>query len=239
MRIPLLLILLFACFQLSAQRLENIKAEPVGGGETVIITYDITGAPADQKFKVSVYSSHNNYSTPLSLVSGDVTEVTPGTGKRIVWNARSEMVEFTGDITFELRADPIVQALTVKTPSGVKKGKTATINYTGVNAGDNAKLELIRSGIVVNLIGTTNEPSKYSWHVPIDVDKGSDYQIRLTAGGRVVTSGNFAIKQKIKPIWIIIPAAVVTGVVVFLLVKPKKSSSKNNDLPTPPEPDDE
>jgi len=201
----------------------------------VIITYDLTGGQADQKYKVSVYGSHNNYSTPLSLVSGDVNEVTPGTGKRIEWNAKGEIVDYNGDITFELRADPIAAALSLKTPSGVKKGKVATISYQGVAPGESVKLELVKSGVVVNQVGVTSDPSKYTWTVPIDVDKGSDYQIRLTTGTRSTTSGSFSIKPKTKAWIYIVPAVVVTGVVVFLVTRPK---STEKDLPTPPEPTD-
>jgi len=231
MRRLLLLVLLFASFHLYAQRLENIRAEAINGGERVIITYDLTGPNADQKYKVAVFSSHNNYSTPLSQISGDVNDVTPGTGKRIEWNARGEMVEYTGDVTFELRADLIAVPLTVKAPSSAKLGKTVTINYSGIAPGENVKLDLIKGSVVVNQIGNTSDPSKYTWSVPFDVAKGSDYQIRLTSGTRTTTSGSFAIKPKIKRIYYIIPAAVVVvGVVVLVALKPK-----NDDLPTPPE----
>jgi hypothetical protein len=235
MRIPLLLVFILACFHLSAQRLENIRAEALNGGEKVIITYDLNGGSANQKFKVSVYSSHNNYSTPLSLVSGDITDVTPGPGKRIEWNAKSEMVEYSGDVTFELRADPVVAALAVRTPTGVKKGKTATINYEGVMSGESVKIELVRNGVAVNQVGTTSDPYKYSWSVPLDVEKGSDYQVRITAGSRTATSGSFAVKSKSKAWMYIVPAVVVTGVVVFLVTKPK-SGGGSKDLPTPPDP---
>lgn len=241
MRIPLLLVLFIASFQLSAQRLENIRAEAINGGEIVNITYDITGVPANQKFRISVYGSHNNYSTPLTQVSGDINDVTPGTNKKIVWNARGEMVEYNGDVTFELRADPIVASLAVKTPTGVKKGKTTTITYEGVAPGENVKLELVKSGVVVNQIGTTTDQFKYAWTVPADVDKASDYQVRLTAGSRTTTSGSFAIKPKSKAWMYIVPAVVVTGVVVFLVAKPKKGGGTNgdeNDLPLPPDPNE-
>jgi hypothetical protein len=230
----LLLVLLFATLQLSAQRLENIRAEAVNGGERVIITYDISGA-SGKKYRVTVYSSHNNFSTPLSMVSGDVNEVTAGTGKRIEWNARGEMVEYSGDITFELRADPVAAALAVKTPSGVKKGKTATISFEGTNPGENVRLDLIKSGVVVNQIGNTSDAGRYVWTVPSDVEKGSDYQVRLTAGARTATSGSFNIKSKTSPLVYIIPGVVVVGAVVFLVTKGKDKGSE--DLPTPPDPE--
>jgi len=234
MRITLLLFLTFASFHLFAQRLENIRAEALNGGERVIITYDLNGGSANQKFKVTVYSSHNNYSAPLTLVSGDVSDVTPGPGKRIEWNAKNEIVEYSGDVTFELRADPIIAGLVVRTPTGVKRGKPTTINYEGVAPGESVKIELVRNGVAVNQVGTTSDPSKYSWTVPLDVEKGSDYQMRVTAGSRTATSGSFAVKSKSKAWMYIVPAVVVTGVVVFLVTKPKSSGAK--DLPTPPDP---
>lgn len=240
MRIPLLLVLCFISFQVLAQRLENIRAEAVNGGERVIITYDLTGASSDQKYNVSVYSSHNNYSTSLAQLSGDIHDVTPGKNKRIEWNARGEMVEYNGDITFELRADAIAVPLTVKTPTGVKKGKSTTVTYSGVIPGESTKLELIKGGVVVSQIGSSNDPSKYTWSVPIDVEKAGDYQIKLTSGARTTTSGPFAIKAKSKTWMIVVPAVVVTGVIVFLVTKPKKSDGGttpgSKDLPTPPEP---
>lgn len=233
MRRPLLLVFLFASFHLYAQRLENIRAEAINGGERVVITYDLVGANPDQKYKVNVYSSHNNYSTSLSQVSGDLNDVTPGTGKRIEWNARGEMVEYSGDITFELRADPVSMPLTVRTPMGAKLGKNLTINYSGVAPGETVKLDLIKSGVVVNQVGTTTDPSKYTWSVPADVDKGSDYQIRLTSGTRTTTSGTFSVKSKIKPIWYLVPAGVVVvGVVVAVIA----GKDKSDELPSPPDP---
>lgn len=239
MRRPLLLVLIFATFQLSAQRLQNVRAEAVSGGERVVITYDITGASQGQKYRVTVYSSHNNYSTPLTQVTGDVNEVTAGTGKRIEWNAKGEMVEYSGDITFELRAEPVAPQqtqtpLSVNTPSGVKKGKTTSITYQGVASGENVRLELVKGGVVVNQIGNTTDPSRYNWTVPSDVPKGSDYQVRLTAGARAATSGPFTVKKKMSPLVYIIPGVVVVGVVVFLVTR----GDDSEDLPEPPDPNE-
>ena len=58
-----------------AQTVQNVRASL--DGNDVIIQYDLTGSQG-QKFKVELYSSSNNYSTPLRMVSGDIGEnVTP------------------------------------------------------------------------------------------------------------------------------------------------------------------
>ncbi|MEI9920291.1 MAG: Ser-Thr-rich GPI-anchored membrane family protein [Bacteroidota bacterium] len=235
MRIPLLLVLVLLCSHLFAQRLENIRAEAVNGGEQVIITYDISGASSDQKYSVRVYSSHNTYTAPLTQVTGDLNDVVPGTGKRIIWNAKAEMVEYSGDVTFELHADLIAAPLTVRQPGSMKKGKTVTINYSGVNPGESVKLDLVKAGVVVNQIGTTTDPYKYTWTVPADAEKGSDYQVRLTSGARTATSNPFSVKSKTKALVYIIPAAVVVGVVAFVATK-GGGGGGSKDLPTPPDP---
>ncbi len=232
MRIFLLAFFVLTACDTIAQRLENIRAEAINGGESVIITYDLTGGSSSSKYKVAIYSSHNNFATPLTQVTGDLNDVTPGNGKRIVWNTRNEISEYSGDITFELRADPILAPLSVKTPGGVKKGKSTTVAWEGTT-GESVRLELVKNGVVVNQIGTTNDLSKYIWNVPPDLEKGSGYQIRLTANGRSVNSDAFSVKNKVKPIYYIIPGAVVVGAAVFLATQGGGAGSK--DLPTPPD----
>ena len=67
-----------------AQSLEKVNAS--FDGDKVIITYNLSNPSPDEKFKVALYSSHDNYARPLSLVTGDVGEsVHSGTGNRVVW----------------------------------------------------------------------------------------------------------------------------------------------------------
>lgn len=135
MRRILLALLIFCAYQASGQRLENIRAEAIAGGDRVAITFDITGGQEGQKFRVSIYGSHNNFSAPLQLVSGDVGEITPGKNKRVEWNAKNELVEFNGNVTFEVRADgiaPVSTPLTNNDPpltpeKSKKKSKAAFI----------------------------------------------------------------------------------------------------------------
>lgn len=133
MRRLLLASLLFVSFQLVGQRLENIHAEPTANGERVAITFDITGAQEGQRFRVSVYGSHNNYSAPLQQLSGDVGEILGGRNKRIEWNAKGELGDYTGTVTFEIRADGIAPVSTPltnnnslpQTPAKTKKKSKA------------------------------------------------------------------------------------------------------------------
>ena len=68
-----------------SQSFENVKVTPNASG--IAITYDLKGN-GDETFMVAVFASHDNFSVPLKLVSGDVGKgVKPGVGKTISWNS--------------------------------------------------------------------------------------------------------------------------------------------------------
>ncbi|MFN8342916.1 MAG: hypothetical protein U0V64_14740 [Cyclobacteriaceae bacterium] len=56
-----------ACF---AQRIEHQQAE--ARNEQIIITYDLVTGKAGDKYRVHLYSSHNNFSFPVTRVSGNI-----------------------------------------------------------------------------------------------------------------------------------------------------------------------
>lgn len=221
-----------------AQRVENIKAEVLGDGEKVIITYDITGASEGQKFKVTLYSSHNNFAAPLSLVTGDVgrdRELPAGLGKRIEWSAKSELKEFVGDVTFEVRAE-LVATFFIDSPtvgSKFKKGKTLDITWKGGSQGESMRLDLMKGNTVVTQIASVQNNQRFSWVIPKSMEKGNDYQVRLTGDSGSAVSGNFGIKSKTPLMLKILPVVAVGGIAYLVLGGKDK---KESDLPKPPEP---
>ena len=105
----LLFTTIFACafLCLKAQKVENVRAS--SSGEQIIIIYDLTGTKADQRFKVNLYSSHNNFASPVQQVTGEVGDnIAAGKNKRIAWSAKDEIKDFKGSLTFEVRADLVV-----------------------------------------------------------------------------------------------------------------------------------
>jgi len=236
MRRRLLFPLLLLTFPLAAQRIENIKAEVFGEGEKVVITYDIAGAAQGQKFKVTVYGSHNNFAAPLTLVSGDVgrdREIPGGANKRVEWSAKSELKDFVGDVTFEVRAEMVAAAFVIQQPvmgSKFKKGKVADIVWQGGVPGENVRLDLLKGGSVVSQIASLQNSARYSWAVPKSVAKGSDYQVRLSGESGTTTSGTFTVKPKSKFAIIALPIIAV-GVVAAILLN---GGGGGGDLPPPP-----
>lgn len=236
-RILIFFFVLFATGAL-AQRIENIRADVLGDGEKVIVTYDIVGASEGQKFRVTLFSSHNNFASPLSLVSGDVgrdRELTAGTGKRIEWSAKSELKEFVGDVTFEVRAE-ILSSLFIESPtigSKFKKGKTLDVAWRGGSAGETMRLDLLKGGAVIAQMASIQNNQRYTWAIPKSMSKASDYQVRITAESGTAMSGTFGIKAKTPLIVKVLPVLAVGGALYFVL---SGSKEKTSDLPEPPEP---
>src|SRR6185295_2614018 len=118
-----LLIALLAPLMSFAQKIENLKA--VVNGDEIVITYDISSQNSVDKFTVSVYSSHNNYTVQLQQLSGDVgSNLGVGTGKRIIWYAKNELGDYKGEISFEVHAEVIAGLIQTNQFAFAKRGKS-------------------------------------------------------------------------------------------------------------------
>ncbi len=237
--LPVLLLAVGSIVQ--AQTIENIKA--VTQGSKVIITFDILNAKPGQDFNVQIFSSHNGFGSPLTFISGDVgSNVKPGTGKRAEWDAQGELHNFSGDITFEVRGEPSI-GWGFKSPtsaSGIKRGKSNIIAWTGGAAGDNVKLELLNNGKAQS-VGETKNNGQFSWDAPADLAVGGGYQMRLTSGSNTITSEPFSVKHKIPTLLKLAPVILIAALIPALSGGGKKEpggvvTPPAADLPSPPDP---
>lgn len=220
----------------SAQSIENVQV--VFTGQRVLINYDLIGK-AEEKYVIQVYGSHNNFASPLRLVTGAVGEgVTSGKAKTIEWNITEEVVTYRGQITFRLRGEVMAAALSLKSPaanSTIKTGKSTEINWTGGNKNATVRVELMQKGAVVKLINEGANNGVYTWNVPKDIAKGT-YELKISGGGETVLSGPVTVRSPL-PLWVKLSPAVVAGVVVFLiLTDPGPTETTDPDLPNAPRP---
>lgn len=207
-----------------SQSITNVNAQL--SGDVVNITYNLNADDPNQEFDIRLYSSHNNFSSPLQLVAGDVGRgVRAGTGKRIVWRARDELGTYSGSIQFEVRGNPIgapSDALTITKPEAgdsFKKGSILPVQWRGGIPNQNIKLELYQNTIMLRDIGTTPNTGNYSWNIPTDL-KGSGYNVKLfnvNEPNAAVFSGTFKIKGKLPLAVKLLPIAAAGGVAALLL----------------------
>lgn len=107
-------ILLFLSAHLLAQKagIENVEIQQVGN--KIWANYDLFD-PSGRSYLVNLYVSTDggsNFSDPLLAVSNDVGYgVSPGEGKRIIWDVLEDRNDLKGDeIVFQVEAYPILDS---------------------------------------------------------------------------------------------------------------------------------
>ena len=216
------LALLLITAQLNAQSIKNVKASSVGSN--VFITYDLTSADEGQQFDVELKSSKDGFSNVLKEVTGDVgTNQVAGANKKITWDARKEIGQFIGDISFEITATVTFTPLKFVTPtigSGIKIGKPYTVAWKGGNLEKNLSLELLKDNNSVIDLGKIDNTGTFTWNVPKTMEKGENFRFKLVdpkKANDAVLSASFKLKKT--PILIYVGAgAVVAGVAAVVLL---------------------
>jgi hypothetical protein len=229
----------FVWFSSCAQVIENVHATLDNG--IVSITYDLTGAPSNQKYAIAVYGSYNKFSLPLVQVTGDVgRNIAGGTNKKIEWDPASELASFKGDINFKVRGEAMPLPIAINSPasgSTVRRGKSTTIHWSGGKKDQPLKLSLLSNGTPVQAIGETKNTGSFVWQLPPDLKTG-DYTLTITSGNEVVNSRPFAVKAKVPMLLKIAPIVVVGGAAAALAGGGSPSTSTDNrQLPKAPDPD--
>ena len=247
--IPFLLAGMFITGYAFGQRVSNVKASL--DGSNVKISFDLEGVSPSDLFEVKLFSSEDNFSEPLKMVTGGVGKgVKPGNGIEITWNAQDELQNFKGDITFEVRASVMGGYYTVTNPtssSKFKKGKLMPINWQGGDPGEKVKIELMSLNQTAATISeNVGNQGSYIWTIPKNIKPARSYQIRISNTSDVDSQGlskMFAIKGKTPVAFILIPVAIGAGVAAYIFTKPGSGPESNPGggggdkvLPTPPNP---
>ncbi len=232
--------LVLSVAQINAQAIKNVQASI--SGSNVIISYDLTTLENGQKFNIELKSSKDGFKKPLKEATGDIgINQIAGTGKKITWNARKELGSFKGSISFKIIATVTFAPLKFVQPaagSGIKIGKTYTIEWQGSTLNRSLKLELLKNNSQIIDMGNIKNTGSYAWSVPKNLEKGPHYQLKLfdpTKPNEAVLSAQFNLKKM--PLLIYIGAGVVVvGVAAVLLGGNKKNPDENsgNPLPDPP-----
>lgn len=213
-----------------SQAIRNLTAS--FRNDTVTVTYDLVLSNPRQQAGLKLYSSADNFTTPLREVSGDVGNVAPGTGKKIIWIASKELGNFDGDLSFKVRGSLLPLPLLVTGPSAGQKwktGKTINMSWEGASAVPRVKIEVVQDSLVRLQMDSVTNNGSYNWTIPKRFKKGT-YMLRVTAGEERSTGEPIQISKKF-PVWLVAIPAGVAGVLLGL-----SGGSSSSALPLPPEP---
>lgn len=229
-----------------SQRIEHLTT--VLAGEHIEITFDLIDEEGGLTFDLQLFSSHDNYTSPLQYVSGDIgEEVSPGTGKKIIWEAKTELGEYKGEIYLEIRGivtPPFVRILTPNAGDKIKPGKTMEIRWDSEVSG-NIGIDLYRNGQRVSAVTNTTNSGKYSWKLSKKTAKGEGYYLIFTSDakpGKTVKSAQFVVAKGM-PVWLVLAGIAVVGGVAGVIMSGGDDGGTtpdpvvtDNDIPDPIKP---
>ncbi len=221
-----------------AQSVSIRKIEVVG--ETIEVTYDIADS-RDAKYSLALYSSVDGYTKALNRVRGDIGEgINPGTGKKVIWDAKSDLGEYKGKVSVELRGRAATVFVTMTNSldgSKFKKGNSVPVRWEGGDPSLQLNVELYNGNSRVAGASSISNNGSYSITIPKEVEPGTDYRVKVTDANnssRSLYSGNFTVAKKSKTMLFVLPALVVGGVVAALLAG--GGGGKEEGIPLPPLP---
>jgi hypothetical protein len=223
-----------------AQTVENINTR--FDGEKIVITYDLIHSNTTEKFKVDLYSSHDNYSSPLTLVTGSVGEnISPGRANRAVWDAKSSLpADFDGVIVIRIKISKMV----VRSPLAfrplaatvLKRGRSLAVQWTGGLPDEKISLQLLQRDVpVVGVANTIANSGGYTWKMPKSV-KGKNYSLLLSSSAQPqekAKSQTFIVKSRTPFIVKILPVMAIGGALMFLGGGGEGGGTGESQLPGP------
>ena len=211
-------------------------------GRNVVVHYNLDdGTASARQFMVQLYTSQDNFSTPLTRVTGDFgTEVAAGPDKKIVWDITKELGSFKGDISLELRGRvyvPFVKIKDIAQGQVFKRGKNYPVNWTSGNLSGQVNIELFNvDGERIWGENNVANVGKFDWFLPAGTKKGNDYKLKFTNAkdrNDVVYSAPFVIRPKIPLLYKVAAVAVLAAAVNFVL-ESVQAANAEKPLPTPP-----
>ncbi len=210
-------------------------------GRNIVVHYTLDdGANSNRQFLVQLYSSQDNFSTPLTKVMGDVgSEVTAGFDKKIVWDITKELGAYQGTISLELRGRvyvPFVK-LGLKENQVFKRGKNYPITWTSGNLSGLVNIELFNKD-GERIWGENNIPNvgKYDLYLPAGIKKGNDYKLKFTNvkdRNDAVFSPSISIKPKIPFAVKLATGLVLAGAAAYVASTGGSNSNEPTPFPTP------
>lgn len=206
------LIIIFSAGYSSAQNIDNIRFLP----ETSQIGYNLVGSNPSEAFYVEIFLVSDAGRTKLSLLSGDAGYlVTPG-NKVVVWDYENELIDFEGDISFEIIARPIFYFDENKTI--IRRSKNVGINVLRSIDHEIKALYLLDKAGGKTLITdnfSIEAAAKTTWSIPGGQNVGS-YRLQVeTVEGILINGGTFKIQRRVSNFVKSIPVILITGWIIY------------------------
>lgn len=217
------------------QEIKNIRATENQG--KVTIAYDLIGLMTHEKYKIEIYSSVDNFKSPLTFTTGDLgNNVEAGLNKQIVWDARKALKEFKGKVSFEIKGSPANPVIfTNKFEKSYKIKNGIEVKYNGLVSYEHSYFLLTNKKDSLRLDPSPTKNNTSMLVIPKNT-KGGTYKLKLInpVDKQIVISPNLRINKGRMAIKIIVPVAILGAAAgAYFIFKPHPTSTTEADLPLP------
>ena len=186
-------------------------------GEKIIVHYDLEDTTPGNEYSLNLYSSVDNFSSPLAKVTGDIgAEVKPGVGRKVEWAIRDEYGGYKGKLALEIRGKvyvPFVKLTNFKVSGSYKRGKSYPLQWKP-GAVNPINVELYKGDLRVSGVTDLPNSGSYMLDIPAKAKTGSDYKLKISDTrnvNEVVWTTPFTVKNKVPLLLKILPVAAIGG----------------------------
>ena len=225
---------LFMTIACQAQEFTIRKVELTG--ESIILHYDLIDTIRARTYTINVYSSKDNFLTPLQKIKGDAgLEVKPGANRKIIWGSREEFgTSFKGDVELEVRGRvyiPFVRFDGFQNEQIIRRGKPKTMTWSGGTRQNILNFSIYKGDDYVDVIPNVANSGSFEIVLPTSIKPGKGYYFLVSDSknkDQVMKTPTFQVKRKI-PLALKALPIVAIGAVAYSLSS--KKGAENIDGP--------
>ena len=218
--------------QFSIKRLEV-------AGDKINLYYDLMDTIASRTYTITLFSSHDNFISPVLKASGDIgLDVKPGANKKIVWNVKEELgPDFNGKVGLEVRGRLYIPFIRLDgLNKSFKRLRPTEITWTGGTQQNILNFDLYRGEDKITSFPNLANVGHYTLTMPTTVKPGKGYKFKITDirnKDQIVYSAPFKVKRKI-PLLLKASPIALAGAVAYLIIANQKSPRPNIPDPITP-----
>jgi hypothetical protein len=208
--------------------------------DNVLLFYELKDTTQRRVYTVNLYSSRDNFISPLQNVRGDVgLEVVPGGDRKIIMNAREEFgATFEGKVAFELRAKVYIPFVRMdKLNNSYKRGKPYEIRWSGGRPQNVLNFDLFKGENKITSFSNIANAGKYNMVIPTDTKPGKNYRFRISDSknkDEIVNTGSFTVSRKVPLLVKVVPVVLIGGGLYFALKPAPECEGCLTDFPAAP-----
>lgn len=206
--------------------------------QVIIVSYNLEELPPGNELQVQLFSSIDNFISPLKKVSGDIgSTLEAGYNKSITWNYAEEYPGYSGKISVEVRGKAFIPVARFRNVTGgtiYKRGDNYGIDW---KPGNNkvVDIEVYQGSNRVQGESNINNSGNYNLQLLPTLKPGNNYRIKISDSRNpeeYVYSESFTVKRKIPLLIKAVPIAIIGVLGLYTILN--SSSEKSSEIPGVP-----